>query len=148
MDNSPIPDCNGIPQDEWKGILTEARHEHGGKFADVFVSATNSATSIDGESRLGDCNFGIVIHRVVNGDPSLKDTTVSWPTHLLFYKGVSVHDHLRKHAIKVKEQELQNLQRKGRRKYKSNRPCKVKKTKEWKIGDEEIHNLYAGDCCY
>jgi hypothetical protein len=103
QDNSPIPDCDGIARDDWKGIAIDATYEHGGKFADVFVSSTNPTTSIDGESSLGDCSFGIVIHRVFDGDPGLRDTTISWPTHLLFFKGVSVYDHLRKHRAKVEE---------------------------------------------
>lgn len=84
MDNFPIPDCDGIPRGDWKGVELEARHEYDRKFADVFVSTTSPTTSVDGENRLGDCDFGIVVHRVIDGDPSLRDTTISWPIRFLF----------------------------------------------------------------
>lgn len=149
IDNSPIPACEDIAREDWKGLTVEARHEHGTKFATALVTATNSSMSVDGENDLGDHQFGIVVLEVSEGDSILRDHCLSWPVNLLFYKNVSVYDHLRRHSTTIQEDELRRVDRKGKRTYNtSNRPPKEKKTQEWRISDDEISKLYMADCCH
>lgn len=149
MDISPIPECDDIAREDWKGLTVEARHEHGTKFATVLVTATNYSMSVDGENDLGDYQFGVVVYEVFEGDSILIDRCISWPVHLLFYKNVSVYDHLRKHAVTMKASEDKRLDRKGKRTYDiTNRPSKEKKTQEWRVSNEDISKIYLVECCH
>lgn len=149
IDDSPIPDCDNIAREDWKGLTVEARHEHGTKFATVLVTATNSSMSVDGENDLGDYQFGVVVYEVFEGDSILRDQCLCWPVHLLFYKNVSVYDHLRRHSLTLKEKEVRRLDRKGKRTYDTtNRPPKERKTQEWRISDDEISKIYLVECCH
>jgi hypothetical protein len=148
IDNSPIPECDGISRDEWKGLMVEAMHSNGRKFADVLVSATNPILSVDGEDELGNINFGVVVCAIFDGDSALRNMCISWPIRSLFLKSVSVYDHLRKHAHIVHEDEMRKLDRKGKRRYDtSNRVHKTKKTQDWRISEDEIAKVYMGECC-
>lgn len=149
IDNSPIPQCEDIGRDDWKGQMVVAKHDDGRKFADVLVSITNPIVSVDGKTELGNNNFGIVVCAIVDGDSALRDMCISWPICSLFLNDVSVYDHLRKHACIVHEEEMRKLGRKGKRKYdNSKRPFRTKKTQEWRISEEEIGKLYMGECCH
>jgi len=99
-DGTPIPDCEGIDRDEWSGKALLARYEDGSDFADVIIITANQEACVDGERRLGKDEVGIVVLEVHNGDPSVGDACLRWPTRRLFYHGetgvVSVYDHGRK----------------------------------------------------
>lgn len=73
------------------------------------MTTTNSSMSVDGENDLGDYQFGIVVYEVFEGDSILRDSRICWPVHLLFYKEVSVYDHLRKHAKVVQDDDLRRI---------------------------------------
>ena len=152
-DRNPIPDCEGIDRDGWSGKALLARHIDGSDFAEVIIFTANLDACIDSQSRLGEDDVGIVVLEVYNGDPSLGDTCLRWPTRLLFYLGengyVSVYDHARKRASIDRELE-QNRKRRGKRQYRYEQRSRAaallnKKTKL--LSQESIADVFGQRCC-
>ena len=56
-----------------------AQHADGSDFADVIITTTNPNACIDGDSRLGRDEVGIVVLKVYNGDPDIGDACLRWP---------------------------------------------------------------------
>ena len=102
IDNSPIPDCEGMDRDGWFGKVLLARHTDGSDFANVIITTTNPNACIDGDNRLCPDDVGIVVLKVYNGDPDIGDACLRWPIRRLLYHGatsyVSVCDHARKRS--------------------------------------------------
>ena len=53
IDNTPIPDCEGIDRDGWFRKVLPAQHVDRSDFADVIITTTNPNACIDEISRLG-----------------------------------------------------------------------------------------------
>ena len=151
--STPIPDCEGIARDGWSGKALLARHGDGSDFAEVIIITASPGACIDGQSRLGKDDVGIVVLEVFNGDPSIGDTCLRWPMRRLFYHGdngyVSVYDHARKRDAIEKELE-QNRKRAGKRQYRYNRRTRKiavidKATKM--LSRESIADVFVRFCC-
>ena len=130
-----------------------ARHADGSDFADVIITTTNPNACIDGDSRLGRDEVGIVVLKVYNGDPDIGDACLRWPIRRLFYHGaisyMSVYDHARKRSA-IEAEYKQNRKRKGKRQYHYDRrvhaiAIKARKTKL--VSWESIAYVYEQNCC-
>lgn len=153
VDPSPIPDCEGIHRDGWSGKALLARHGDGSDFAEVIIITANPNACIDGRSRLGNDDVGIVVLEVLNGDPSVGDTCLRWPTRQLFYDGdtgyVSVYDHARKRDAIEHELE-QNRRRVGKRKYRYDRRSRAAAVEDKRsklLSWESVGDVLERRCC-
>ena len=150
---SPIPECEGIAPDEWSGKALLARHEDGSDFADVIIIAANPNACVDGRSRLGKYEVGIVVLEVHNGNPNFGDTCLRWPKRRIFYHGetglVSVYDHARKRRA-VDEDLERSRKRAGKRKYryvKRTRAAATEDSKTKKTSWESAGRVFDQPCC-
>lgn len=152
-DTSPIPDCEGIDRDGWSGKALTARHKDGSDFAEVIVINSDPNACIDGHSRLGKDDVGIVVLEVYNGDPGVGDMCLRWPMRQVFYRGatgyVSMYDHARKRQ--AMDEELQgNRKRAGVRKYRYDRRTRAaaadNKRKKM-ISYESVAQVFMDECC-
>jgi len=96
-DPSSILDYEGIRRDDWFGKALLAKHADNSNFANVMIITANPNAYINGQSRLGEDDVGIVVLEVLNGDPNVGDMCLCWPMHCLFYHGqigtFSIYDH-------------------------------------------------------
>ena len=130
-----------------------ARHADGSDFADVIITTTNPNACIDGDSRLGRDEVGIIVLKVYNGDPNIGDACLRWPIRRLFYQGatsyMSVYDHARKRSAIEAEYE-RNRKKKGKWQYRYDRQVhavaiEARKTKL--VSWESIAYVYEQNCC-
>jgi hypothetical protein len=152
-DSTPIPDCEGIDRDGWSGKALLARHTDGSDFAEVIIITADPNACVDGLTRLGKDDVGIIILEVYNGDPGVGDMCLRWPMRQVFYLGdngyVSVYDHARKrHAI---DKQLQgDRKRAGLRQYRYNRRTRAEAAfnkRAEMVSHESIAEAFAKVCC-
>lgn len=150
VDLSPIPDCEGIKRDGWDGKVLEAKYDEGSLFAEVLVVEVEPSASVDGQSRLGVDNVGVAVLDVIDGDPNLKDTTISWPVRGLFYAGVSFYDQGRKYEQLVLEVQNRRGRKIGKRSYQSTRPIVERRMSKYmkSVTNESIAEVYMQECCH
>ena len=66
----------------------------------MIITTTNFNACIDGDSRLGLDEVGIVVFKVYNGDPNIGDACLRWPIRRLFYHGAISYVSVYYHACK------------------------------------------------
>jgi hypothetical protein len=138
-DDDYIPDCVGLT---WEVTLL---NEGGKGVATGFVEFARSSQTVDGRSTLGDYNVGVVVCKVIQGQPSIRSRSL-----LSWYQGVNLYDHHRKERSIQLERALRLGDCCGFRKYDSTgrtrRLC-LPKRKDKLINIRSVNEVAFTVCC-